>query len=307
MGSCFGIVYIAYRCHQCHSNAVFSNILQRVALLAQGAPLGKVVDLFMQSHMERFTKMIVQKMKDEKLFAPQGGPIILAQVQLTQDLHFLLFAVASSFTSLSFILTRESEFGFSLCYKTLSDHFRYRVFGDPPSQRSAEDLAYSVARFFSKNGTLTNYYMYHGGTNFGRTGAAFVMTRYYDEAPLDEYGQIPGTLIPELSALMIISGTQQGNCNPKPQEAGDGLGVTKLSIPKSFDWISYLKDHSDYFKHLNPMSDIANRYFDAPSGNDPVALNLSSMGKGQVWINGESIGRFWVSYLSPLGKASQSM
>ncbi|RZS01488.1 hypothetical protein BHM03_00031333 [Ensete ventricosum] len=39
------------------------------------------------------------------------------------------------------------------------DVFRYRVFGDPPSQRSAEDLAYSVARFFSKNGTLVNYYM----------------------------------------------------------------------------------------------------------------------------------------------------
>ncbi|RWW47733.1 hypothetical protein BHE74_00046247 [Ensete ventricosum] len=30
---------------------------------------------------------------------------------------------------------------------------------------------------------------YHGGTNFGRTGAAFMMTRYYDEAPLDEYGR----------------------------------------------------------------------------------------------------------------------
>ncbi|KAG0493582.1 hypothetical protein HPP92_004576 [Vanilla planifolia] len=56
------------------------------------------------------------------------------------------------------------------------------------SQRSAEDLAYSVARFFSKNGTLANYYMYHGGTNFGRTGSAYVSTRYYDEAPLDEYG-----------------------------------------------------------------------------------------------------------------------
>lgn len=36
---------------------------------------------------------------------------------------------------------------------------RYRVFGDPPSQRAAEDLAFSVARFFSKNGTLANYYM----------------------------------------------------------------------------------------------------------------------------------------------------
>jgi hypothetical protein len=29
---------------------------------------------------------------------------------------------------------------------------------------------------------------YHGGTNYGRTGASFVMPRYYDEAPLDEFG-----------------------------------------------------------------------------------------------------------------------
>ncbi|KAJ1693073.1 hypothetical protein LUZ63_009771 [Rhynchospora breviuscula] len=65
---------------------------------------------------------------------------------------------------------------------------QYRVFGDPPSQRSAEDIAFAVVRFFSKMGTLTNYYMYHGGTNFDRNGAAFVSTRYYDEAPLDEYG-----------------------------------------------------------------------------------------------------------------------
>ncbi|GER42336.1 beta-galactosidase [Striga asiatica] len=65
---------------------------------------------------------------------------------------------------------------------------QYRVFGDPPSQRAAEDLAFSVARFFARNGTLNNYYMYHGGTNFGRTSSSFVTTRYYDEAPLDEFG-----------------------------------------------------------------------------------------------------------------------
>ncbi|RRT54089.1 hypothetical protein B296_00015913 [Ensete ventricosum] len=79
----------------------------------------------MQDHMKRFATMIVKRMKDEKLFASQGGPIILAQVQLLRLLRFL----------------------------------SYRVFGDPPSQRSAEDIAYSVARFFSKNGTLVNYYM----------------------------------------------------------------------------------------------------------------------------------------------------
>lgn len=36
-------------------------------------------------------------------------------------------------------------------------------------------------------------------------------------------------------------------------------------------------------------------YFDAPEGNDPVALDMRSMGKGQVWINGQSIGRYWTA------------
>lgn len=30
---------------------------------------------------------------------------------------------------------------------------------------------------------------YYGGTNFGRTASSFVTTRYYDEAPVDEYGK----------------------------------------------------------------------------------------------------------------------
>lgn len=48
------------------------------------------------------------------------------------------------------------------------------------------------------------------------------------------------------------------------------------------------------------------RYFDAPAGDDPVALDMKSMNKGMVWINGRSIGRYWVSYLSPLGRPTQS-
>ncbi|KAL0356581.1 UNVERIFIED_CONTAM: Beta-galactosidase 13 [Sesamum calycinum] len=46
-------------------------------------------------------------------------------------------------------------------------------------------------------------------------------------------------------------------------------------------------------------------YFDAPEGDNPVALRMTSMAKGMVWINGQSIGRYWVSYLSPLGKPTQ--
>ncbi|MCO5564663.1 hypothetical protein L7F22_018329 [Adiantum nelumboides] len=36
--------------------------------------------------------------------------------------------------------------------------------------------------------------------------------------------------------------------------------------------------------------------FDTPIGDDPVALDLHGMGKGQAWINGQSIGRFWPDY-----------
>lgn len=31
---------------------------------------------------------------------------------------------------------------------------------------------------------------YHGGTNFGRSAAEFMITGYYDQAPLDEYGKL---------------------------------------------------------------------------------------------------------------------
>ncbi|KAG6503820.1 hypothetical protein ZIOFF_036144 [Zingiber officinale] len=47
--------------------------------------------------------------------------------------------------------------------------------------------------------------------------------------------------------------------------------------------------------------------FDAPKGNDPVVLNLGNMGKGEVWINGESIGRYWVSFKAPSGRPTQSL
>jgi len=70
----------------------------------------------------------------------------------------------------------------------LHSKFKFRAYGDQVAMRSAEDIAYAVLRFFAKGGSMVNYYMYHGGTNFGRTGASYVLTGYYDEAPMDEYG-----------------------------------------------------------------------------------------------------------------------
>jgi hypothetical protein len=40
--------------------------------------------------------------------------------------------------------------------------------------------------------------------------------------------------------------------------------------------------------------------FNAPAGGDPVALDMGSMGKGQMWVNGHHVGRYW-SYKAPAG------
>jgi hypothetical protein len=74
---------------------------------------------------------------------------------------------------------------------------RYTGFGIPVPHRPVEDLAYGVAKFIQKGGSFVNYYMYHGGTNFGRTaGGPFIATSYDYDAPIDEYG--------ELSTLHIL-------------------------------------------------------------------------------------------------------
>ncbi|KAK7404379.1 hypothetical protein VNO78_05239 [Psophocarpus tetragonolobus] len=174
-------------------------------------------------HMKNYVSTIVKTLQDENLFAPQGGPIILAQIEneynhiqrafREQGDNYVLWAAKMAVSldvGVPWIMCKQTDApdpvinacngrhcgdtfaGPNKPYKpslwTENWTAQYRVFGDPPSQRSAEDLAFSVARFFSKNGSLVNYYMYHGGTNFGRTSSAFTTTRYYDEAPIDEFG-----------------------------------------------------------------------------------------------------------------------
>lgn len=39
--------------------------------------------------------------------------------------------------------------------------------------------------------------------------------------------------------------------------------------------------------------------FDAPDGDDPIALDMTGMGKGEAWLNGQSLGRYWPTYIAP--------
>lgn len=46
-------------------------------------------------------------------------------------------------------------------------------------------------------------------------------------------------------------------------------------------------------------------YFDSPEGSDPVVVDLGSMGKGQAWVNGHHIGRYW-TLVAPKGGCQET-
>lgn len=46
-------------------------------------------------------------------------------------------------------------------------------------------------------------------------------------------------------------------------------------------------------------------HFDAPESKSSVAIRMNGMGKGLIWVNGEGIGRYWMSFLSPLKMPTQ--
>ncbi|KAK7273883.1 hypothetical protein RIF29_14947 [Crotalaria pallida] len=129
-----------------------------------------------EDEMKTFTTMIVDMMKRENLFASQGGPIILAQINTCNGWYCDQFKPNSGNKPK---MWTENWTGW------------YNNWGGPVPHRTAEDLAFAVARFFQYGGTFQNYYMYHGGTNFGRTsGGPYITTSYDYDAPLDEYGNL---------------------------------------------------------------------------------------------------------------------
>ncbi|KAG1360978.1 putative protein MCM10 [Cocos nucifera] len=338
-------------------------------------------------HMQIFVTKIMEMMKSENLFFPQGGPIILAQIDACNGRNCGdTFAGPNSPTKP--ILWTENWTA------------QYRVFGDPPSQRSAEDIAYSVARFFSKNGTLVNYYMVNAQHN-ARTFNTADVTRKNDKwemfqeripkflkrgivasKPLELYNMTKDTtdyvwyttrfrleaedlpMRPDIRPVLQVSslghalhafvnriyiGSGQGAKLEKsfvfqnPMELKRGinhisiLGMT-VGFPDNGAYLEHrlagvhtaavqglntgtldlsrnrwghereLRDlHNNSLRGIFTNLILSQRYFDMPRGHDPVALDMTGMGKGLAWVNGNCIGRYWVSYLSPLGEPSQSV
>ncbi|XP_057728689.1 beta-galactosidase 5-like isoform X1 [Arachis stenosperma] len=172
--------------------------------------------------MQSFTQKIVQMMKSENLFQSQGGPIILSQIENEYGperramgaaghayINWAAKMAVGLGTGVPWVMCKETDAPdpvINSCNGFYCDDFSpnkpykptlwteswsgwFTEFGGPIHQRPVEDLAFAVARFIQKGGSYVNYYMYHGGTNFGRSaGGPFITTSYDYDAPIDEFG-----------------------------------------------------------------------------------------------------------------------
>ncbi|KAK3438941.1 hypothetical protein EUGRSUZ_C03897 [Eucalyptus grandis] len=175
-----------------------------------------------QDAMQRFTQKIVNMMKAERLFQSQGGPIILSQIENEFGLvergigapgkAYTKWAASMAVglgTGVPWVMCKQDDAPDPVINTWNDFYFKdfkpnsnnkpkmwtenwtgwYTEFGGAVPYRPAEDLAFSVTSFIQNSGSFINYYMYHGGTNFGRTaGGPFIATSYDYDAPLDEYG-----------------------------------------------------------------------------------------------------------------------
>ncbi|KAF2288905.1 hypothetical protein GH714_022673 [Hevea brasiliensis] len=175
-----------------------------------------------KEEMQRFVKRIVDLMREEMLFSWQGGPIIMLQIENEYgDIEhsfgpggkeYVKWAARMALglrAGVPWVMCRQTDAPENIidaCNAYYCDGFKpnsqkkpmlwtedwdgwFATWGGSLPHRPVEDLAFAVARFFERGGSFQNYYMYFGGTNFGRTaGGPFYITSYDYDAPIDEYG-----------------------------------------------------------------------------------------------------------------------
>ncbi|KAL6587741.1 hypothetical protein OROMI_000719 [Orobanche minor] len=228
--------------------------------------------------MQRFTTKIVNLMKSESLYESQEneyGPLSLKLGNLghqyitwaanmavgmdtgvpgrcarkTMPQTLLIRATVSIM-----IISHPTEITSQLC------GLRHGLtgFGGPMTQRPVQDLAFAVANFIQKGGSFVNYYMYHGGTNFGRsTGGPLINTSYDYDAPLDEYGLIRQPKYGHLKGLhkvvkkcekALVSADPIVTLGPLEQaHVYDGGSAHCAAFLSNYDTQSAAKVLTDYF------------------------------------------------------------
>lgn len=172
--------------------------------------------------MQTFVEKIVNMLREEKLFQWQGGPVILLQIENEYGpVEWELGASAKPYAHWAAQMAENTHAGvpwvmckqdydvpdnvIDTCNGMYCEGFYPKgkdkpriwteswtggaaAWGGLSIGRPAQDHAFAAARFIQNGGSFLNYYMFHGGTNFGNTAGRFVATSYDFDSPIDEYG-----------------------------------------------------------------------------------------------------------------------
>ena len=105
--------------------------------------------------------------------------------------------------------------------------------------RDPREIALVILQFLAEGGSGWNYYMWHGGTNFGRSSSYLQTTSYDYHAPLDEYGRLTllGAYLGRLHgvlhdhAAVLLEGTRSEKLEPSGlRRVTWSLGQQKLEL-----------------------------------------------------------------------------
>uniref|UniRef100_A0A5B7A024 Beta-galactosidase n=1 Tax=Davidia involucrata TaxID=16924 RepID=A0A5B7A024_DAVIN len=232
-----------------------------------------------KNEMQTFTTKIVDMCKQAKLFAPQGGPIILAQIENEYGnvmgpygdagkayIKWCAEMAASLNIGVPWIMCQQADAPqpmINTCNGFYCDTFKpnnpsspkmwtenwtgwFKAWGEKEPYRTAEDLAFAVARFFQFGGVFMNYYMFHGGTNFGRTsGGPYIATSYDYNAPLDEYGQLNQPKFGHLKQLHAAVKSVQKVLTNSPstnKQLGNGVELTTYANNATGEKVCFLSN-----------------------------------------------------------------
>ncbi|KAL5158373.1 Beta-galactosidase [Glycine soja] len=280
--------------------------------------------------MQKFTAKIVSLMKENRLFQSQGGPIIMSQIENEYGpFEWEIGAPGKAYTKwaaqmavgldtgVPWVMCKQEDAPdpvIDTCNGYYCENFKpnkntkpkmwtenwtgwYTDFGGAVPRRPAEDLAFSVARFIQNGGSFVNYYMYHGGTNFGRTsGGLFIATSYDYDAPLDEYGLQNEPKYEHLRNLhKAIKQCEPAlvATDPKVQSLGYNLEAHVFSTPGACAAFIANYDTKSYAK-----ATFGNGQYDLP----PWSISILPDCKTVVY-NTAKVGNSWLKKMTPVNSA----
>ncbi|KAI9193696.1 uncharacterized protein BJ171DRAFT_524274 [Polychytrium aggregatum] len=232
--------------------------------------------------MAKFVRKVVEEVRP--YFASNGGPIILAQIEneygnfewrygldghrYVQWAEDLALSLHVGVPWIMCVQPDSSEKVISTCNGFYCDNFIpfhkftrprqpsmftelwsgwYQHYGRPRAIRPPEDLAFSTLRWIARGGTYVGYYMWHGGTNFGRWSGSFKTASYDYDAPLNEFGvesQPKFNHLAEMHAVLI--------------EFVEALLADEPKYVKLGTFMSYQEAHVYSDEHGNTMAFLSN-------------------------------------------------